>query len=138
MSKSSSTSQRRFAITVGLGLAFGFANAVLMRTEGASVLSSPLAWAVVTDRFVIGILVGLAGAYLKHPIFGFPIPPALRGGCLGAFASLPLALALMSVSASGNPDWVLSWSILLSGVATGIVADLLGTRFGGQGEKLLK
>lgn len=138
MSKACSPSQRRFAIAIGLAILFGLANVALLQPGIPGIWNTPLAWAIVTDRFVIGILVGLSGAYLRHPMFGFPIPPVVRGGCLGVFASLPLACSLLLIRVPGTPDWTVFWVSLLSGATIGLVADILATRFGGEGEKLLK
>jgi len=52
-------------------------------------------WTIITNRIVIGMIVGLAGAYIRHPIFGFPIPSYFRGFCLGVFVSVSLAAGAM-------------------------------------------
>ena len=50
-----------------------------------------LMWAIITNRMVIGLAVGLAGAYTHHPIFGFSMPWYLRGLAMGLIVSLSLA-----------------------------------------------
>lgn len=49
-------------------------------------------WLIIVNRMTIGLVVGLVGVYTKHPIFGFPTPPILRGAIFGAIISLSLAL----------------------------------------------
>lgn len=95
-------------------------------------------WTILTDRILIGMVVGLAGAYSVHPMFRFPIPAWFRGTCLGTFVSLPLATGAMVMPAAGTDAWTVFWLTLAAGAFYGFVIDLAASKFGGEGPELLK
>jgi hypothetical protein len=95
-------------------------------------------WALVTDRLLIGMLVGLAGAYLVHPVFRFPFRWWCRGTALGTFASLPIAAGAMMGPTGPYAPWTLFWLTLAAGAVYGFVIDFAATKWGGEGEELLK
>lgn len=139
MSKSCSVAQKRFLIAMPLGIAFGFLCAYL--ASGSAVGPfwwTPMMWTIVTNRLLIGLVVGLAGAYTIHPILRFPLPPFLRGCCLGAITSLPLAIGVMIAPTPGTGVWTIFWLTILAGAVYGLIIDLVATRWGGQGAELLK
>lgn len=95
-------------------------------------------WTILTDRILLGMVVGLAGAYHLHPIFRFPIPAWFRGTCLGVFVSLPLAAGAMVAPAAGTDAWMAFWLTLGAGAVFGLIIDLVATKYGGEGAELLK
>ncbi|MBF0340029.1 MAG: hypothetical protein HQL95_03595 [Magnetococcales bacterium] len=130
----------RFHISMGLGLAFGLLCAWLAGQEqpGLFSIKNPIFWSIVTDRLLIGMMIGFAGAFTRHPVLGFPFRPWLRGPCLGAMVSLPLGAGAMSGPAPGNLSvWVLFGATLLSGAVYGLIIDVVATKVGGEGAALL-
>ena len=89
-------------------------------------------WTLVADRFLIGLVVALAGAYTIHPIFRFRCPPARRGAVLGAIVSLPLAAGVMIVPVGAPAPWNIFWATILVGAIYGLIIDLVATKWGGQ------
>ncbi|MDQ1343808.1 MAG: hypothetical protein QG650_528 [Patescibacteria group bacterium] len=136
MAKACTVAQKRFMIAMPLGIAAGFLCAFLASSSAPGIWWTPLMWALVTDRLLIGLVVGLAGAYLVHPVLRFPIPAWIRGTCLGVFVSLPLAFgAMINPTAEG---WTVFWLTLAAGAVYGFVIDMLATKFGGEGPAMLK
>lgn len=60
MAKSCSAAQKRFAIAMPLGIAAGFLCAFLASSSVPDIWWTPLMWTIVTDRILIGLVVGLA------------------------------------------------------------------------------
>ncbi|MEO5376159.1 MAG: hypothetical protein H7832_00005 [Magnetococcus sp. DMHC-6] len=136
-----SPAAKRFLIAIGLGGIFGLVCVGLAAHHQPDLasLTHPIFWSIFTDRLLIGVVVALAGAYLRHPMFGFPFRPWLRGGCLGAMVSLPLAAGAMGGAApTGMSLWVIFWATFLVGGVYGAIIDIVATRVGGEGTALLK
>ncbi len=102
---------------------------------------------IVTDRILIGMVIGLAGAYRKHPVFGFPIPWFVRGTCLGIFVSLPLAIGMVMGEATTwvmflrmdeTTPWMIFFATLIAGGIYGFVIDGFATKFGGEGKEIIE
>jgi hypothetical protein len=91
-------------------------------------------WTIITDRFLIGLVVGLAGVYTTHPVFGFKLPPCIRGFCLGVFVSLTLAAGYMM---NADATWTIFWATLIAGGVYGLIIDMLATKFGGEGKDMI-
>lgn len=133
-------SARRFVIAMALGAVSGLLCAVLAGQHQPELSSPthPIFWAIVTDRFLIGVVVALAGVYTTQPVMGFPYPPLVRGSCLGAAVSVPLAAgALHGPTPPEISPWMVFWATLVAGAFYGAVIDWVATRFGGQGRSLL-
>lgn len=130
--------QKRFFIAVPLGIVFGFLCAWFASSSNPGLWWTPLMWTLVTDRFLIGLVVGLAGVYTRHPIFGFRCPPALRGFVLGALVSLPIATGGMMSTVPDMGPWEIFWASIIAGAVYGLIIDLVATKFAGQGPELLK
>lgn len=132
---------KRFMIAIPLGGVSGLlciALAANHQPELAS-LTNPIFWTILTDRILLGMVVGLAGAYTVHPIFGFSYRPLLRGVCMGTIVSMPLATGAMSGPAPAQMSaWMIFTATLLAGGFYGALIDWLATRFGGEGQALLK
>jgi hypothetical protein len=84
---------------------------------------------------LIGLVVGLAGAYVVHPVLGFPLPWFFRGFLLGVFTSLPLAAGAMITPST---TWMIFWATLITGGVYGLIIDFFATKFGGEGKSLLE
>jgi hypothetical protein len=131
------SSRRRFLVALPLGLAFGVLCALLASRNDPAIfdLRSPMFWTIVWNRFLIGIVVAFAGAYRRHPFFGFRCPPVLRGAILGTIVSPALAFGILITP---SPDAVkYFWLTILVGAIYGVVIDLVATKFGGEGKNLL-
>lgn len=131
---------KRFLVAMVLGLIFGLLCIFIAASEQPELASpnNPIFWAILTDRILIGIVVALAGAFTIHPVLGVPYPPWLRGACMGALVSLPLAAGAMSGPSS--PDfspWMVFFATLIAGAFYGAIIDLVATRVGGEGSSLL-
>ncbi|MBF0615029.1 MAG: hypothetical protein HQL92_07725 [Magnetococcales bacterium] len=133
-------SRKRFLTAMGLGLMFGVLCASLagQQQPELSSVTHPIFWAMVTDRLLIGMTVGFAGAFTYHPVLGFRYRPWLRGGCLGLVVSLPLACGALSAPAPAQGSvWIIFWATLLAGAVYGTLIDVLATKIGGEGSILL-
>ncbi|MBF0418253.1 MAG: hypothetical protein HQL86_08395 [Magnetococcales bacterium] len=133
-------SQTRFLIAIGLGALSGLLCAWLAGQQQPELFSTnhPIFWSIVSDRLLIGMMIAFAGAFTRHPVLGFPYRPWLRGFCLGAIVSLPMATGAMSAPTNSQGSaWMIFWASLISGAIYGLIIDLVATRFGGEGAGLL-
>jgi hypothetical protein len=71
--------QKRFLIALPLGIVAGIVCVWLASSTNPDIWWTPLMWAIIANRMVIGLTVALAGAYTHHPVFGFAIPWYIRG-----------------------------------------------------------
>lgn len=126
--------KKRFLIALPLGIVAGLVCTFLASSSTPAIWGTALMWTIIANRFVIGLVVGFAGAYTRHPVFCFPIPSYFRGFCLGVFVSLSLAAGVMM-----NPEgtWTIFWAILVAGGVYGSIIDMLATKFGGEGKDLV-
>ncbi|MEO5330582.1 MAG: hypothetical protein H7839_01055 [Magnetococcus sp. YQC-5] len=132
--------KKRFIISMGLGSAFGLLCVHLAAHHQPELASPthPIFWAILTDRLLIGMTVAFAGVFTTHPILGFAYRPWLRGACLGAMVSLPLASGALNGPAPANtPLWFIFAATLFSGAIYGLIIDIIATRSGGEGASLL-
>ena len=137
--KKCTPAQKRFFVAISLGIFFGFLCSYLASSSSQWVFWwTPLMWAIVTDRMIIGLAIGMAGAYMLHPIFRFPCPPALRGFILGAIFSLPLAIGGMISPTPDMTAWMVFWYTMWAGAVYGLLIDMIATKIGWQGDILLK
>lgn len=102
---------------------------------------NPLLWTLLSDRWLIGVVIGLAGAYTHHPILGFRMPAWFRGAVLGAFVSLPIAFGALLTPAeqipAGQTLTFIFWATLATGAIYGLVIDLIATKVGGEGKQIV-
>lgn len=125
--------KKRFVIAMPLGIFAGLLCTWVSSGSVPGIWGSALMWALITDRMLIGLVVGLAGAYLTHPLFGFPLPWYIRGFCLGVFVSLPLATGAMITPTTA---WSIFWATLIAGGVYGLIIDFFATKFGGEGKAI--
>lgn len=133
-------SAKRFLTAIPLGILAGVLCAYLASSKQPELFSliSPLFWVIVSDRFVLGIMVALAGAYVRHPVFGFRCYAWLRGAVMGALASLPLATGVFLMPAAGDmTSWTVFWLTVGVGAVYGLIIDVIATKIGGEGKDLL-
>lgn len=133
--------RKRFLTAVGLGVVFGLVCVMVASQHQPEIanLNHPLFWAIFTDRVLIGLMIAFAGAFTRHPLFGFRLFPWMRGTLAGMAVSLPLAAGAMSCP--GVPDmslWTVFGLTLLSGAVYGIIIDVVATRVGGEGPALVQ
>lgn len=91
-------------------------------------------WTIISNRWTIGLVVGFAGAYTRHPVLDFPIPSYFRGFILGMAVSLSLAAGAMM---SPNTSWMIFWATVVMGGIYGSIIDILVTRYGGEGKAVV-
>jgi len=129
---------KRFAIAKTLGILFGFLCACLAWKEGFNSAPdfwwSAAMWLIVFNRLLLGLVVAFVGVFKTHPLFSFPCYPWLRGAVIGAMVSIDLSIATLANTSNWNAFWI----IIGSGAVFGLIIDVLGTKFGGEGEALLK
>lgn len=124
--------RKRFLIAAPLGIAFGFLCAYLAsRSVTEAFWWTPLMWTIVTDRFVLGVAVGMVGVFVRHPIFGFGMSPAFRGAIIGILMSLPLATGGM-INPGPMGAWTVFFYTLIAGAVYGSIIDVVATKFAGQ------
>ncbi|MBF0422068.1 MAG: hypothetical protein HQL73_03655 [Magnetococcales bacterium] len=132
---------KRFLTAITLGTIFGFVCLYLASRGHHEIesLSHPIFWIILTDRILIGMVVAFAGAFTVHPLLGFKYRPCLRGACLGAVVSLPIAPGIFVNPPTGGPmsPWLIFWGTLAAGAIYGAIIDIVATRVGGEGDKLL-
>ncbi|MBF0173636.1 MAG: hypothetical protein HQL83_09345 [Magnetococcales bacterium] len=132
---------KRFMVALSLGIVFGFLCLYLVGRQQPEIasLTHPIAWSILTDRILIGMVIAFAGAFTVHPILGFSYRPWLRGSCLGAVVSLPIATGAMSGPSTGPMSpWVVFVATVVSGMIYGAIIDLVATRVGGEGVDLVR
>lgn len=132
---------KRFLTAVSLGVLSGFL-CIYLASRGhpeMAQVTNPLFWIVVTDRMLIGMMVAFAGAFTVHPVMGFSYRPLLRGACLGAVVSLPIAPGILITPPTSGPlaPWMIFWGTIVAGAVYGAVIDWVATKVGGQGAALL-
>ena len=97
-------------------------------------LSNLMMWDLIANRTAIGFVIGLMGFITVHPLFGFKLPPCLRGFAIGSFISLTLAIG---AAMGGNNEPVQTfWIITIAGGIIGLIIDVILTKTVGQGENL--
>jgi len=132
---------KRLLICLSLGLAFGIFCAWSARggnPEFAKIENywlSAMAWVMIFNRMLIGFVVFLAGAFKRHPIFGFRCFPFLRGTMMGVLVSLVNAIGILTVP--GEQMWFGFWATITAGAIYGAIIDLVATKFAGEGAVLL-
>ena len=89
----------------------------------------------------LGAMIGLAGMLTRHPLLGFRMGFAVRGGMLGLIFHLILVLVGYEVVQRflKSSDWMVSWGfvspwwMLVDGMLVGIFMDFVLTRLAGEG-----
>ena len=133
----------RFLVAVPLGIVAGLICVALAGQSSPEIwnVKNPLLWTLLTDRFLIGLVIGLAGAYTHHPVFGFRMPAFLRGAALGTLVSLPIAFGALTTPIEQIPTGVtlnfIFWATLAAGAIYGLVIDVIATKVGGEGKQLI-
>ncbi|MFA6458614.1 MAG: hypothetical protein WCV72_04495 [Patescibacteria group bacterium] len=129
--------RNRFLVALPLGLAFGVLCAWLASQKDPTIfdVKSFSFWTIVWNRFLIGLVIGFAGAFTRHPVFGFRCPAFLRGIVLGAVVSLALAFGALITPIENAAQ--IFWLTVGVGAFYGLVIDLLATKVGGEGKSLV-
>jgi hypothetical protein len=104
--------------------------------EGSKFWWTPLMWAIVFNRFLIGLFVYFAGAinydaWLKCKWWSW-----LRGFIVGAIVSIDMAIGIFMSPTTGSYDAVtVFWMTILAGAVYGLIIDLVATKVAGDGKK---
>ena len=136
---------KRISWGTGLGVLFGllcFAGfsskpdipAEMTRWQAWS-LSNAWMWGTIINRALLGMVVGLSGVIVAHPLVKMRIRAWLRGAKIGALMSLPMAVGSLT---NPNHDMAVSgfWIVLVFGTVIGAVIDTIITKFAGEGKEL--
>lgn len=132
----------RFLTAIPLGIVAGLICVALAGQHNPEVLEwqKPLFWTIFSDRVLIGLVIGFAGAFTRHPVFGWSCFSWLRGAALGALVSLPLAFGSIvdptKIPAEFTPTLIF-WATVGSGAVYGLIIDLIATKVGGQGKEIV-
>jgi len=134
---------KRKIVCVILGIAFGFLCSFLAWKSSPDLQNdpnywwSPMMWAIVYNRFLIGVVILFAGAFTVHPFFKWlKFAPWFRGTILGAVVSVDMAIGSLI---SGTPDSCkIFWMTILAGAIYGLIIDVVATKIAGEGKDLLK
>lgn len=133
---------KRMCLATFLGLGFGilyfygfstqeFGSAIHPFQEWSA--ANDMMWYIILSQVVLGFVIGLMGFVTVHPLFGFRLPPFLRGLVIGAFVSLPMAFNTVM----GNPNGdSMFWCVLIIGGIIGMITDIIVTLSAGQGNDL--
>jgi hypothetical protein len=89
-------------------------------------------WAIITNRLLLGVVIGFAWAFTHHPVCGFPIPWYVRGVFAGVVVSLTLAFSWLAA----NGVVSIFWYTLLAWAVYGLVIDFFATKFGWEGKEI--
>ena len=95
---------------------------------------------------IFGAVIGFAGLYTKHPLFGWPLPAVLRGAVIGLVMNAVLGGLVhqdMVVAFAQYSDFQISNSkpivqLAIEGLIWGALIDVAITFYAGQGKDLVK
>lgn len=128
---------KRLATALTLGLIFGFICASFASYEaGRHFWGSALMWSIVFNRMAIGFTIAFAGFVRFHPLLHIRMQPLLRGGLIGFFISLTLALSAYIIREHDALEAF--WGVALMGTAIGMIIDSIATYIAGEGKTLLE
>jgi hypothetical protein len=97
--------------------------------------SNTMIWSTIANRFVLGVVVAIAGFITVHPMYNLKLSAWLRGGKIGFLVSLPMAIgALMGEDVEMAKQGF--WLVLVMGTVIGSIIDIIITKVAGQGKDL--
>lgn len=127
---------RRKLVCVALGIVFGLICCAFAASGGkTAVWGTPLMWAILWNRVLIGIVVFLGGALNYHVALGFRLSPWLRGAVIGAVVSIGPALGSLMSPAGYQAEAV--WGTIVMGAVYGLLIDIIATKATGDGKAML-
>ena len=132
---------KRLLICAVLGLVFGFICFFLAESSNKddSLWCTPTMWGIIFNRFLLGIVVFIAGAYTYNKVFKFKVMPWLRGSILGAFVSIDLAIwSLADPTMDRSEGWAIFGLTILAGAIYGLIIDVVSSKIAGQGKKVIE
>ena len=118
-------------------------SADLMKEMSHEFWNTPLMWATYAHYLLIAIAVMIMGVFTIHPVFKWRLYPVVRGAIIGAFFSLVSAVYSLMIN---HPLFEkhfeapneMFWAVVIHGAVLGLILDICGTKFGGEGKDLLK
>ncbi len=130
---------KRKMVCIVLGIIFGFLCVWLASKESPDIWGSPLMWSILFNRFLIGVVVFLAGAFTFHPIFKCRIYPWIRGLAIGALVSLDIALGIFIAPMGMDEEKMkmVFWATIIAGALYGLIIDVIASKVAGEGQELL-
>jgi len=129
---------KRKMIAITMGILFGllcvtFANS----SSEESIWGTALMWVIIFNRFLVGYVVFIIGVFTACPVTKIKLYPWLRGSLVGAIVSLDMAIGVFVSPAPSEEQKMIFWSTIIVGAIYGMIIDIVATKFGGEGEKLL-
>ncbi len=129
----------RVAVGKLVGLALGVV-AFVLTPELVPDADPYMRWGFLFWYMTVGAMIGLAGVFEHHPVFGVPLPWYVRGPAIAAWMNLVLALmahgefarVVTPLFGELSPGAVLGLSVA-EGLVVGALIGGLATRFGGEG-----
>ena len=130
---------KRKLVATLLGILFGLLCVTLASSGEEKIWGTPLMWVIIFNRFLIGYVVFIIGAYTMCPVTKIKLYPWIRGLLVGAIVSLDMAIGVF-VSPMEDPgkQQMIFWSTIIVGAIYGMIIDIVATKVGGEGEELLK
>ena len=132
---------KRFLIAGILGIAFGLFCSYLANSHAPvpGFWGSALMYQIIFNRFLIGLVVAMAGVFTFCPVCGMGCKSWLRGLFWGAIISLDIAIGVyLAPSMDAETMKNIFWITIGTGAVYGLIIDLVATKFAGEGKELLK
>lgn len=130
---------KRKLACVLMGLGFGFLCAYLASSgmEGQDFWWTPLMWAIVINRTLIGFVILIAGVFNYNAILKMKYWAWLRGAVIGAIFSLDMAIGVLMNPAMDSAEAMsIFWMTIVAGAVYGLIIDTVATALFGDGKKL--
>ena len=103
---------------------------------GGEEVTTSFLWTIMLHYLLLGCLVFLGGFVTFHPIFKFKIASWWRGIVLSLPVTLYTATGSLMHEIQHMGQWEVFWWIVISGAIIGMILDVCGSRWGGEGEIL--
>lgn len=129
---------RRKMIVVWGALLFGVLDVWYTVSQMPEEATTPFIWSIMLHYLALGMLVFLGGFFTVHPVFGFRIAAWWRGPIMSFLITFYSATGSLMHPIEHMGKWEVFWWIVISGAIIGMILDLCGTRWGGEGTDLLK
>jgi len=98
------------------------------------VWGTPLMWAMLWNRMLIGMVVFVTGVFNYNAMFGFRFYPWFRGAVIGAFVSGGPAISSLMGPQGYIPEAV--WGTIIAGAVYGLIIDVVATKLAGDGKAI--
>lgn len=127
---------KRKIVCILLGIVSGVVCCALAASgSDTKVWGTPLMWAILWNRLLLGLFVFVVGVFNYHAILKIRLRPWLRGAMCGLIISIGPAIGSLMAPGGYKPEAV--WGTLVMGAIYGLIIDTAATRIGGEGRALI-